>query len=505
MKTGKVWLVGAGPSDGGLFTIKGKMVLETADVVIYDQLVGDSILCMIPPAAEKIDVGKHAGFHKMNQEDINKLLLAKAQEGLCVVRLKGGDPFLFGRGGEELELLKAHKVPFEIIPGITSPIAVPAYAGIPVTHRDYTPSLHIITGHRKRGNEEEPDYDKLAALGDVTLVFLMSIGALSSICEGLMKAGMNENTPAAVLEKGTTARQRRVVSTLKCLPGDAAKAHIGTPGIIIVGRVCTLSERFHWAEDRPLGGVRVILTRPADKASRLFGKLMLLGAEVIELPSSVTVPLEENNNFDRALEEIHTFQWMVFTSDTGVKSFFSHLRERHIDIRAVGSIQVAAVGPATKKALEERGLMVDYVPRIYNGNALGEGLASLLDKDSRVLVFAPDNMESSAFASLRGLGICCTLVGLYRTEYAEHEPLTIYPDDFVTFTSASCVEGFVNTMKDIDFTKVCAVCIGEQTAASALKYGMRIYVSREATINSLVDEVVKLHNSGQASRESVSN
>lgn len=499
MKTGKVWLVGAGPSDGGLFTIKGKMVLETADVVIYDQLVGDSILYMIPSGAEKIDVGKHAGCHKMNQEDINELLLKKAQEGLCVVRLKGGDPFLFGRGGEELELLKAHNIPFEIIPGITSPIAVPAYAGIPVTHRDYTPSLHIITGHRKRGNEEEPDYDKLAALGDVTLVFLMSIGALSSICEGLIKAGMDENTPAAVLERGTTARQRRVVSTLKCLPGEAAKADIGTPGIIIVGRVCALSERFHWAEDRPLGGARVFLTRPADKASRLAGKLMLLGAEVIELPSIVTIPLRENKNFDRAFEEIHSFQWMVFTSDTGVKSFFSHLKERCIDIRAIGSIKVAAVGPATQKALEERGLMADYVPKSYNGNALAEGLASLLVKDSRVLVFAPDNMESSVFASLKAQDVPCTLVGLYRTEFVEHKPLTIYPEDFVTFTSASCVEGFVNTMKDLDFTKVRAVCIGCQTAARALDYGMKINVSQEATINSLVEEVVRLHKSERAS------
>lgn len=499
MKTGKVWLVGAGPSDGGLFTIKGKMVLETADVVIYDQLVGDSILCMIPPAAEKIDVGKQAGFHKMNQEDINELLLKKAQEGLCVVRLKGGDPFLFGRGGEELELLKAHKVPFEIIPGITSPIAVPAYAGIPVTHRDYTPSLHIITGHRRRGSDEEPDYDKLAALGDVTLVFLMSIGALSSICEGLMKAGMDENTPAAVLEKGTTARQRRVVSTLKDLPGQAAKADIGTPGIIIVGRVCTLSEKFHWAEDRPLGGARVFLTRPADKSSRLAGKLMLLGAEVIELPSIVTIPLRENKNFDRAFEEVSSCQWMVFTSDTGVKSFFSHLRERRIDIRAIGSAKVAAVGPATQKALEERGLMADYVPKTYNGNALAKGLASLLDKDSRVLVFAPDNMESSVFASLKALGVRCTLVGLYRTEYADHEPFTIYPEDFVTFTSASCVDGFANSMKDLDFTKVRAVCIGQQTAARALDYGMKINVSQEATINSLVEEVIRLHKYERAS------
>lgn len=493
MKTGKVWLVGAGPSDKGLFTLKGKMVLEKADVVIYDQLVGEGILRLIPPNAEKIDVGKHAGFHKMDQEEINRLLVKKAQEGLWVVRLKGGDPFLFGRGGEELELLISSHIPFEIIPGIPSPLAVPAYAGIPVTHRDYTPSLHIVTGHRKRGNEEEPDYEKLAALGDVTLVFLMSIGALSSICAGLIKAGMDKNTPAAVLEKGTTARQRRIVSTLSALPEKAKEEKIGTPGIIIVGRVCSLSQRFHWAEDRSLGGLRVILTRPAEKASRLSEELTLLGAEVIEIPSIVTTPLENNKDFDLIFDQIHTYQWMVFTSEAGVKSFFSHLKERRLDIRAIGSIKIAAVGPATKKSLEERGLIVDYMPSVYNGKALGEGLCSLLDPSAHILAFTPKGTKSSFAQYLEERGFSCTQAALYQTEYIENDPLTLSSEDMAVFTSASCVEGFVNTMKDLDYTKITAICIGKQTAARAEEYGMKTYISQEATLKSLVDKVTGLY------------
>lgn len=217
MMAGKVWLVGAGPSDPGLLTIKGKDVLEQAEVVVYDQLVGQGILQMIPKSAKKINVGKYSGNHTVVQERINEILLEEALEGKKVVRLKGGDPFLFGRGGEELELLCEHGIPYEIVPGITSAISVPAYAGIPVTHRDFTSSLHIITGHRKKGCQESIDYKSLAALGETTLVFLMGVAALSDICRGLIEAGMAGTTPAAILERGTTqSREMLLLLLLLC-------------------------------------------------------------------------------------------------------------------------------------------------------------------------------------------------------------------------------------------------------------------------------------------------
>lgn len=242
-KMGKVWLVGAGPSDIGLLTLKGLRVLEQAQAVVYDQLVGLEILLRIPAGAEAIDVGKQAGNHKKTQEEINRILLEKALEGKRVVRLKGGDPFLFGRGGEELELLRAHGVPFEIVPGVTSTLAVPAYNGIPVTHREFASSVHIITGHRKEGETLDIDFQSLTK-GGGTLVFLMGVRSLPEIVRGLLDAGMPADTPAAVLERGTSAGQRRVVAALGELEDEAGKQGIGTPTIIVVGEVCKLAEAF---------------------------------------------------------------------------------------------------------------------------------------------------------------------------------------------------------------------------------------------------------------------
>lgn len=494
MMTGKVWLVGAGPSDSGLFTLKGKAVLEQADVVVYDQLVGQGILHMIPAAARRVDVGKHAGNHKMQQEDINQLLLEEAQAGNRVVRLKGGDPFLFGRGGEELELLHEHHIPFEIVPGITSALSVPAYAGIPVTHRDFTASLHIITGHRKRGIDTPPDYDKLVALGDVTLVFLMSIGALPDICQGLIDAGMDPDMPAAVLERGTTAAQRRAVGTVTTLPTLAAAAHIGTPGIIIVGRVCTLSEEFHWAEDRVLGGCRVIITRPAKKASRLSKDLAMLGAEVIELPSIETVIEPKSSDFMDSMQVLPSCQWMLFTSETGVDAWFHYLSVYGIDVRKFYQIKIAAVGKTTAKALRSHGLMVDYMPDTYSGEALGHGLLEKLHEGDRIMAYTPNDTVSDAVEILKDHGYDCSQTGLYHTEILKQEPFDLRDDDLVVFTSASTVHGFVKTMENQNFKLVTAVCIGEQTAKAAHEAGMKVVVSEKATLDSLVDTVVKKYN-----------
>ena len=244
-RQGKVWLVGAGPGDVGLFTIKGKDILAKAEVVVYDSLVGDGVLTMVPENAEKINVGKRAGHHTMKQENINKVLLEKAQEGKRVVRLKGGDPFLFGRGGEELELLCEHKIPYEVVPGVTSCIAVPAYNGIPVTHRDFCSSVHVITGHKRAGESYNIDFEALVRTKG-TLVFLMGITAMEDICKGLLEAGMDPETPAAVLQQGTTAGQKRVVATVNTLKQASDAAKIQTPAIIVVGQVGQVADTFGW-------------------------------------------------------------------------------------------------------------------------------------------------------------------------------------------------------------------------------------------------------------------
>ena len=284
---GQVFLVGAGPGDGGLMTLRGKALLDRADVVVYDALVGDEVLAMIPPAARCINVGKRASRHTRSQEEIDRILLEEALAGHTVVRLKGGDPFLFGRGGEELELLAAHGVPFQVVPGITSAIAVPAYCGIPVTHRDYSPSVHIITAHRRQGRELDLDYEALVRMGG-TLVFLMGVGALPALCRGLMEAGMAPDMPAAALHRGTTAGQRRVVATLETLP-EAAR-DLEAPSVIVVGGVCRLSDPFAWAERRPLFGKRFLVTRPRRRAGTLTARLRELGRRWWSCPPSTRGP-----------------------------------------------------------------------------------------------------------------------------------------------------------------------------------------------------------------------
>ena len=262
---GKVTLVGAGPGDPGLLTRKGLEALQKAEVVVYDRLVGPAILAMMPETAEQINVGKEASHHLVPQDQINQILLDKALEGKNVVRLKGGDPFLFGRGGEELELLAEHGIPFEEVPGITSAIAAPAYGGIPVTHRDYCSSVHIITGHQRAGKPLTIDFEALVRTKG-TLVFLMGVTAMPAIVEGLLSAGMDGETPAAMVESGTTPAQRRCDATLRTLPERAVEMGIHSPAIIIVGKVCALSEKFCWFDKLPLKGQRVLVTRPRERA-----------------------------------------------------------------------------------------------------------------------------------------------------------------------------------------------------------------------------------------------
>lgn len=492
---GKVYLVGAGPSDAGLFTLKGMALLQKADVVVHDALIGLEIMGLIPEQARRVDVGKHAGNHPVPQEEINRILLREALAGNQVVRLKGGDPFLFGRGGEELELLAEHDVPFEIVPGVTSAIAVPAYAGIPVTHRDYCSSLHIITAHTKNAPEAQTDYEALVRLNG-TLVFLMGVSSLKMICDHLLSAGMEPDMPAAIVERGTTARQRRICGTVSTLPDLAGAAAVQKPAIIVVGRVCALSERFAWAEQRPLGGCRVLVTRPRHLASKMAQALREQGAEVLELPAIATTPIEPNYPLDEALKRIDMYQWLAMTSPTGVQIFMDHLKKTRFDIRRLYGVKLAAIGSATAKEMQSYGLQPDLIPAEYNAAALGE----VLSQERGPVLIARARVGAPALTlALDAAGVRYDDIPIYDTSGASAQAaraLTLFNDceiDYVTFTSASTVHGFARQMNGCDYTKVRAVCIGSATEDAAKTYGMETYTAREASIPSMVSLMIELN------------
>lgn len=501
---GKVWLVGAGPSDVGLLTIKGKEVLEQAQVVVYDRLVGQGILSLIPPRAKCIDVGKRAGNHTMPQAEINQVLLEEAQEGKRVVRLKGGDPFLFGRGGEELELLARHGIPFEVVPGVPSAISVPAYNGIPVTHREETSSLHIITGHKKQGEPYNINFHALVQTKG-TLVFLMGYRALPEICKGLLEAGMDPDMPAALLQQGTTAGQKKIIATVSTLEEETAKADVETPAIILIGGVCKFGEDFSWYEKLPLFGQRILVTRPKERSGVLSGRLRSLGAEVLELPAIRTVPIENNEAFLQEMERLWVYDYIAFTSPAGVNFFFDGLQEQKKDIRSIGKAKIAAIGPGTKKELNKRGLVVDLMPSVYDGQELGVLLGTAL-KDGETLLIprAKEGNQQLVEEIIKRRQVKVVDLPIYHTVYGtpsgresgvKTDIRSLYEEgrmSMAIFTSASTVRGFAESTKGMDFGLVQALCIGKQTKAQADALGMEAYVAKEATIDSLVELAMEL-------------
>ncbi len=489
MRSGHVTLVGAGPGDPGLLTLRGREALSRAEVVVYDRLVSPAILAMVPAGAERIDVGKEAAHHKIPQWQINEILLDKALEGKQVVRLKGGDPFVFGRGGEELELLEQHGVPFSEVPGVTSAIAAAAYAGIPVTHRDFCSSLHIITGHARAGKDLTIDFEALVRTGG-TLIFLMGVTAMPMIVKGLLEAGMDGDTPAAMVEDGTLSRQRRCDATLATLPDRAAEMEIRSPAIIVVGRVCSLAPRFDWFERLPLKGRTVVVTRPRERAGVLSDRLRDLGANVWEHPCIETVPIVPCPAMEAALEGLGRYAWVCFTSPAGVEAMWACLRRGGRDARALSGVKIAAIGPGTAKALGAVGLAADYVPAVYDAAHLGAGLPA----EGRVLILRAEIGSRDLTEALERRGIRFEDVAVYRTRY-EH-PLSqglraavnAGAVRYAAFTSASTVKGFVSSVgEDTDFSRLVGLCIGEQTAAEARRFGIAVRVAREATIDALVD------------------
>ena len=392
------------------------------------------------------------------------------------------------------------------MPGVTSPLAVPAYNGIPVTHRDFCSSLHIITGHKKAGMAYDIDFEALVRTKG-TLVFLMGVTALEDICNCLMKAGMDADMPAAILQQGTTAGQKRIVATVGTLKAEVDRQGIETPAIIVVGKVCSLAKEFAWYEELPLAGYKVLLTRPRDLISSMAQKLRAQGAEVLELPAIRTEAIEDNEALRRAWKQMQQYQWLVFTSPTGVKVFFEQMKRECCDIRMLGTVKIAAIGEGTKKALRERGLFVDLMPEIYDGENLARTLAAELSGGENILIPRAEAGNLELVKILKEAGACVDDVATYRTCYESQDVIDEVAEfekgkiDCAVFTSASTVRGFAEAVQGLDFSKVKAACIGKQTRAEAEKYGMQTWMAKKATMDSLVQLVIDMKNEGDGQND----
>lgn len=374
MGNGKVYLVGAGPGDPGLLTLKGQQALVVADVVIYDYLANPLLLGHAPEGAEKLYVGKVRGNHSLPQEEINALLAEKAQAGLQVVRLKGGDPYIFGRGGEEAAYLKKRGIPFEVVPGVTAGFAAAAYAGIPLTHRDVTTSLALLTGHERPERKlSSLDWEKLAT-GLGTLIFYMGMANLKNISEQLIKHGRSPQTPVAVVQWATLPRQKTLIGSLQAIAADVAREGVTPPAVIIIGEVVNYRNELRWYDNLPLFGKRFLITRPRAQAEAFVRLLQQQGAETICLPTIEIAPPDDLQPLDEAVQNLSSFDSLILTSVNGVDAFFDRLAKNQLDVRSLAGIQLIAVGPKTAEAIEKRGLRPDLIPARYQAEGLVEEL-----------------------------------------------------------------------------------------------------------------------------------
>lgn len=553
---GKVYLIGAGPGDSGLLTLRGKSILESADVVVYDRLVSPSILAFCNANAQMVDVGKMPTHHKVKQSEINKLLVqfAKEHPDGVIARLKGGDPFVFGRGGEEALELKAAGVEYEVVPGVTSAIAVPAYAGIPVSHRGIATSFHIVTGHERdksqftiqnsklndsgKGNSEftihnselnvdesctedviareQSDRSNLSSVAGLdfpalakcpgTLIFLMGIANMDSIARHLMECGKDPQTPLAFIEKGTTPFQRTVMATLETAGETIIRENVTAPAITIMGDVVELGTSLAWKQNLPLSGKRLVVTRSAKQSSGITSRLTALGAEVIETPMIETRGLAAMASADFA--NLKNFDVLAFTSANGVEHFFTALRHQNLDVRILAGKKIASVGKITEKKLLEYGILCDYVPEDHTGEGLGKLLAEKVScaeiMPDRILLLQGNLADETLLKLLPAV----TRWIVYETLPAKGIPAwkreAISAADAVVFASSSAVEAFVANTKASDENALedaaddagipkLAFCIGRLTEATAHKNGFETITSDETSMDSLVKKIAEFY------------
>ena len=504
MRIGKVYLVGAGPGDPGLLTVKGLEAIRRSDAIVYDRLASPLLLHAAKPGVERIYVGKLPDRHTMKQEEINQLLVDLALQGKVVTRLKGGDPSVFGRVGEEAALLAENNIHFEIVPGITSAISVPAYAGIPVTHRDFNTSFTIITGHEKPEKlESTVHWDKLST-GSETLIFLMGVARLGFITSKLIEHGRDPQTPVALIRWGTRPEQETLVGTLETITAIVEKANFQPPAIIIIGEVVNLREQLNWYEKMPLFGKRILITRATTQATGLGDLIREHGGEALELPviRIVEPQAEALAALDQALQQLPSYKWIFFTSVNGVESFFRRLQQLRIDIRDLTHSKIAAVGPKTAEALEERGIYPVSLPSKFDQASLFEQLRDELHAGDTVLLPRADIAADTLPQLLLAHGAEVTEVSVYQTvpatEHAEELVALLQEGSLtmITFTSSSTVSYLWQLIEQQGanpaelLAGVELACIGPITAQSVEQLGLTVtYQAEQATIESLVARI----------------
>ncbi|HEY5593716.1 MAG TPA: uroporphyrinogen-III C-methyltransferase [Nitrospiria bacterium] len=499
-RPGRIYLIGAGPGDPGLLTIKGKSCIEQADVILYDYLANEEFLRYAKPQAEVIFAGKKGGEAHIGQEEINRILIERARRGKMVVRLKGGDPFIFGRGGEEAAAVVAAGIPFEIVPGVTAAVGVPAYAGIPLTHRDVASAVTFVTGHEDPDKENrQVPWDKLSGIG--TLVFFMGLSNLPEIVRQLLRHGQTPQTPVAVTRWGTRPEQRTVVGTLKNIVEKVRAEALKPPALIIVGEVVKLRQQLNWFEGRPLFGKRILVTRARDQAVEFTDLLKLYGADPVEFPTIEVVPPESWEALDGAIRKIEEYDWLIFTSANGVLYFLERLKAGGKDIRALKGVKLCAIGPRTAQEIERMGVRVDLMPTEYIAEALIDQMGRQELSGRRVLIPRAAVARDVLPEALTRMGARVDVVAAYRTirptrdlEWVKNL-LQGRQISVITFTSSSTVRNFVEMFGPDEVQKllngVVVACIGPITSKTVEEYGMTVHVlPKDSTIPSLAQAIV---------------
>jgi len=473
---GKVFLVGAGPGDLKLITLRGIELIQTADAIIYDNLVNKDLLRYAKRSAELIYVGKAASQHELPQPDINTLLVDKARNVDVVVRLKGGDPFIFGRGGEEAEHLIEHDIDFEIVPGVTSAISVPAYAGIPLTHRDYASTVAFITGHEDEKKKKSTIRWHELANGPDTLVFLMGIKNLKTIKGRLIKEGKHPQTPACIITSGTLPEQRVVTGTLNEIDAMAQQENIKPPGILIVGDVVRLREKLAWYERRPFFGKTIVITRAAKQSTKFGEMLMEKGARVLYIPTIEIRAVEPNKRLQDAIKNISNYYVIIFTSVNSVSIFFNKLMEAGKDTRALRDIKIIPIGRATATLLTMRGITPDFIPQTYTSEGIVEILKKLKIKGNRFLLPRAEAGRDVLIEFIKKQGGICDVIPIYKTTLPKKGVALTEKPDVITFTSSSTVDNFVAIYGKQILEKALIASIGPITSETLQGHNIPIHI-----------------------------
>ena len=498
---GKVYLVGAGPGDYKLLTLKGLECIQNSDVIVYDRLANFNYLKESKENCEFIYVGKESSNHTLPQEDINRIIVDKAKEGKIVTRLKGGDPYVFGRGGEEGQLLNKEGIYFEVVPGITSAIGGLCYAGIPITHRDYASSFHVITGHLRDDNKENPDinWNALAKMRG-TLVFLMGVANLNSISNNLIKEGKSKNTPVALITWATRYNQKVITCTLDEVYEKAIREKIKPPTLIVIGDVVNLRSELNFFENKPLLGKNIIVTRSRTQNSSIVQKIIDLGGNPIEIPTIKINKIENNIKLETEINNIKEYTYLIFTSKNGVRIFFDKLYEMNLDSRMLANLKICAIGSSTEKELKSKGIKADVVPDEFIAESLFDVLKDDLNKYDKILIPRAKNARDYLIEKLSEI---CTVKEVHTYESIidtskKDEILDIldkYKLDYITFSSSSTVRNFVEIIGKRNLDKINnskVISIGPMTSATAKELNINVYKeASKATIDSIIEAIAE--------------